>query len=83
MKAELKGTIDGTEVHLERDLHLPRGASVTVRIEHVPGISIEEKRRIASALFGVWSAEKEIQELFNTIVEQRHASPPRPTSFPS
>ncbi len=70
MKVVSRGVVKGKTVELQSTIALPDGTHVTVTLE--PGeIHIEDKKRLAGELCGVWAQDDEISRIFDEIARER------------
>ena len=80
MVLQLHGIIKGKQIELERETGLPSGSAVVVRVEP-KRLPLEEKRRLADALCGVWANDASLKPLFAEIERLRAIASPREVSF--
>lgn len=70
MVVQVSGVINGRSIELERDVGLPAGAEVRVRIE-APDLSLEERRRRVRALCGAWKGDDSLEAVFASVARDR------------
>lgn len=70
MVVQLSGVIHGRSIELERDVGLPDGCEVRVRIES-QRLSLEERRKRVRALCGAWRTDETLEEIFAAISRER------------
>jgi len=80
MVVQMKGTVRGRRIDLEKETGLPAGSIVTVNITTKP-LPLKEKRRLVDALCGAWSNDPSILPIFAEIERQRDLTLPREANF--
>lgn len=80
MALQIRGTVDGKRIDLERETGLPSGSTVTVKIEPKP-LDLEEKLRLADSLCGAWANDSSVRAIFMEIERRRALALPRETEF--
>jgi hypothetical protein len=80
MVAHIQGVIRGKQIELERETGLPTSSIVMVRIEP-KRLPLEEKRRLAKSLCGVWTSDTSLESIFAEIERLRAVNMPREVNF--
>jgi uncharacterized phage-associated protein len=79
MTITVKSKIENGSIKLPKNVHLPDGIRVIVKIE--PILKTKEKRKIISQLFGTWSHDPTIMSIFDELDQNRHQDIGREVSF--
>jgi len=80
MALQIRGTIKGKRIELERETGLPSGSSVVVKIEPKP-LDLEEKRSLVDSLCGTWADDSSLSVIFAEIEQRRAMILPREVNF--
>jgi len=80
MVLQIRGTIEGKRIELERETGLPPGSSVMVKIEPKP-LDLEEKRHLVDLLCGAWAEDSSLKVIFTEIEQRRAMTLPREVNF--
>ncbi len=76
MLTQVSGTINGKNIELEREIGLPFGAKVIVRITP-KRLLLEEKRKLIRQLCGTWTNDLTLPIVFTEIEMGRLNALPR------
>lgn len=78
MEVTANGVLHGDRIDLDRPVRdIPDGAEVSITIKRKE-LSLEEKRKIASELFGAWADDPSIPGIFEEIQRDRERPSTRP-----
>lgn len=77
MEMTLEGTINGKHIEFDSELNMPTGTRVVVRIDTSIKMesskrSYEQRLKAIHELCGVWADDKDIEEVFQKIREERN-----------
>jgi len=79
MKITVKSKIEKGLIRLPKNVQLPDGTRVIVKIE--PMLKTKEKLKIISELSGSWSNDPTIISIFNELEQNRHNNIGREVGF--
>ena len=71
MSEQIKGTVRGKGIELERAPSLPEGSRVLLTVEALT-TSDEERRQAILGLCGTWKNDQSLPAIFTEIAEERH-----------
>lgn len=78
---ELQGIVRGNSIELISPVGLQDGTAVWVQLAPQSPLSLAEKQTILYQLYGAWSDDPSIKEIFAEIAAQRTEVRPRSVDF--
>lgn len=70
---KIKGIKRGQTIELLEQINIPDDTEITIEVELELPFSEEERLTRLNQLFGVWSEESALDEIFTEIDRERHA----------